>query len=471
MSRKFQVKTVPSTWLGSNGRRLDCGPYMSGAAEIRELLKRHTTEVLPNLTSGYESGIFYGPRSTRNYVDDVEHGVPFLTTTFMMQADLTHLPLISKKEAKSRKLANQQVKEGMTLITRSGTVGRTVYTRSSMKEVWSNEDIIKIVADPQRVKSGYLYSYLCTRFGVPFVVSGKYGSVISHLEPEHFSDLLVPRLGETVEQKAHALVEEAACLLVKYQADLNEATELYFDSVGLKDITSSEWHASGSDLGFAATAGVQSLRALNFNPRFNSLCERIKDGPWKPLVEMCIDGTLKSGPRFKRIDADPEYAYQLIGQKQIFWLRPEGRWIAKKSVGTEVLVPDGAILVAAQGTLGESELFCRSEFITGNTLARAYSQHFLRVIASESIIERGALFAFMRSETAFRMLRSASTGSKLQDFHYIVLPSLPIPYPEKNVRARCHELVVGAYKARDRAIELEDQAIALVERTIEEGGH
>lgn len=76
----------------------------------------------------------------------------------------------------------------------------------------------------------------------------------------------------------------------------------------------------------------------------------------------------------------------------------------------------------------------------------------------------------MRSETAFRMLRSASTGSKLQDFHYNVLPSIPIPYPEEDVRTRCHELIVEAYIAREKAIELEDEARTIVERTIEEGG-
>jgi hypothetical protein len=470
MSRKFQVKTIPSSWLEINGRRLDCGPYMAGAAEIRALLSKHTTEVLPKLTSGPEGGIYYGPRSCRTYVDDAQYGVPFLTTTFMMQADLSYLPLISKKDAMSKKLAGQKVREGMTLITRSGTVGRTVYARPGMKEVWSNEDIIKIVADPQKIKSGYLYAYLCTKYGVPFVVSGKYGSVITHLEPEHFSDMLVPRLDEVVELKVHNLIEESARLLTKSQASLNEATDLYFDAAGLKDITPGEWHAWGSDIGFTAMAGIHSLRAVNFNPRFMRLSERIRQGRWKPLAEICIDGTLKSGPRFKRIDADREYAYQLVGQKQIFWLRPEGRWIAKKSVGTEVLVSDGTILVAAQGTLGESELFCRAEFITGRALERAYSQHFLRVVADEHMIERGALFAFMRSETAFRMLRSASTGSKLQDFHYKVLPSLPIPYPDKDARARCNELVMTAYEARDAAVELEDQARLLVERTIQEGG-
>ena len=264
MSRKFQIKAIPSSWLESNGRRLDCGPYMSGAVEIWELLKKHAAEALSKLTSGHEGGIYYGPRSSRNYVDDHKHGVPFLTTTFMMQADLTRLPLISKKEAKSKRLANQQVKKGMILITRSGTVGRTVYARSSMKDVWSNEDIIKIISDPQKIKSGYLYAYLCTPFGVPFIMSGKYGSVITHLEPEHFSDLLVPRLGATIEQKAHNLVEEAANLLDKYQANLNEATELYFDAVNLTDITPGEWHSWGSDLGFAAGAGVEVATCAEF---------------------------------------------------------------------------------------------------------------------------------------------------------------------------------------------------------------
>lgn len=468
MSRKFQIKAVPSTWLESNGRRLDCGPYMSGAVEIRELLKKHKTDVLPDLTAGHDGGIYNGPQFERNYVDDPQFGVPFLTTTFMMQADLSRLPLLRKKDAHSRKLSYLRVQEGMTLITCSGTVGRTIYARSDMDGVWSNQDILKIVADPNRILPGYLNAYLCTRFGVPFVVSGKYGSVITHLEPKHFADLLVPRLGEPLEKRAHALVDESGRLLTKYQANLNEATELYFDAIGLKDITASEWHAWGSDLGFTASAGVESLRALNFNPRFNRLCDRIRSRAWKPLSKLCISGSLRRGVRFSRVEADPEYAYRLIGQKELFWLRPQGRWIGRKFVPKDVLVEDGCVLVAAQGTLGESELYCRAEFATGKALANAYSEHILRVLSDPSLIERGALFAFMRSETAFRMLRSISVGSKLQDHHYAMLPSLPVPYPAREIRKRCHDLVVTAYEAREKAIELEDQARNLIESAIEE---
>lgn len=468
MSEIFQYKAVPSTWLENNGRRLDCGPYVSGAVEIREILKKHQTDVLSDLTSGHEGGIYNGPQFKRNYVIDAEHGVPFLTTTFMMQGDLSRLPLLSKKDAHSRKLSFLRIEEGMTLITCSGTVGRTIYARSDMSGVWSNQDILKIVVDSNKILPGYLNAYLCTKFGVPFILSGKYGSVISHLEPKHFSDLLVPRLDIEVEKKAHELVQKGADLLAQYQSYLTAATKLFFESVGLSDISPFEWHSWGSDLGFANTAGVQSFRALNFNPRFQRLCERIKQGPWKPLGELCVSDTLRRGSRFNRIDADPEFAYKLISQKELFWLRPEGRYVARKYVPDDALVKDGSILIAARGTFGESELYCRAEFIHGKSAGNAFSEDILRVIGDENKIRRGALFAFMRSETAFRMLRSISVGSKLQDHHYAMLPLLPVPYPPEYIRDRCHKLVTEAYAAREKAIELEDQARTLVERTIEE---
>lgn len=463
MSRKFQCKAVPSTWLENNDRRLDCGPYMSGSVEAKELLKRHHTELLANVTQD----IYHAGRESRIWVNSTEHGVPFMGSTDILVSDLSYLPLISKKQIASN--PKFTIRNGWTLITRSGTVGRMAFARPDMDGVACSEHVMRVTPNEDIIKPGYLYAYLSSRFGVPIVVSGTYGAIIQHIEPQHIANLPVPRLG-VVEDQVHELVQQAADLLVYCQVNLKATTTLYFDSVGLSDISPSEWHSWGSDLGFATTAGVQSLRALNFNPRFNRLCERIKQGPWKPLGKLCLPGTLKRGSRFKRVDADHEYAYKLIGQKELFWLRPEGRWIAKQYVPDDVLVEDGSILVAARGTLGESELYCRSEFIQGSSIQNAYSEDILRVIGDESVIARGALFAFMRSETAFRMLRSISVGSKLQDHHYAMLPSLPIPYPPQNIIAQCHQLVIDAYAARERAVDLENKARALVEHAIEAGG-
>jgi type I restriction enzyme S subunit len=466
----MKAKSVPSSWLERDGRRLDCGPYMSGALEARVLLEsmQARKDKLKTLTRDGLSGIFHAGRIKRMWVDSPEHGRPFLSSTEILQADLSNLPFISKKAVADN--PRLLIHAGWTLITRSGTVGRMAYARPDMENYACSEHVLRVVPDPEKVPPGYLYAYLSSKFGVPLIVGGTYGAIIQHIEPEHIADLPVPRLGESVERQAHNLVVESAHLLSKYQADVRAATKRLFESVGLEDITAADWHLMGRDLGFSVTApSVDSLRALNFSPRFQKLVEAVKAVPHKALGDVVVPGTLQRGARFKRVDAAPEFAYKLVGQRELFWLKAEGRWIAKTAVGKDVLVKPGTILVAAQGTLGESELYCRAEFIWGPATKAAYSEHLLRVIADEEKMPAGCLYAFMRSETAFRMLRSISTGTKLQDHHHVMRAQLPIPYPPKHVRDEVHRMVVDAYEARHKAVALEERAVAIVEDAIEKG--
>ena len=214
MSRKFQCKVVPSSWIEHNDRRLDCGPYVSGAIEAKELLSHMTTVPLNQLTDGHKGGIYNGSPFIRNYVEDPEHGVPFLTTSSLLQADLSTISYLSRKDAHSKSLSFLKIKSGMTLITCSGSIGKMTYARADMDGIWSNQDIMKVVPDPESIKPGYLYAYLGCKFGVPLVVSGTYGAIIQHIEPQHIANLPVPRLGE-VEDHAHALIQRAADLRVE----------------------------------------------------------------------------------------------------------------------------------------------------------------------------------------------------------------------------------------------------------------
>ncbi|WP_316893409.1 restriction endonuclease subunit S, partial [Ralstonia mannitolilytica] len=216
MSRKFQCRAIPSAWLENNGRRLDCGPYMSGAVEAKELLKRHKNEALKSLTANHNGGIFNGPRFPRVYVDDPTNGVPFLGSTDILDADLSNVSLLSKKQINGNPAL--VLDEGWTLITCSGTIGRMAYARSDMKGMAGSQHFMRVVPDITKITPGYLYAYLSSRFGVPIVVSGTYGAIIQHIEPHHIADLPVPRLGD-IEEQANELVQRAAELRV-------EATEL-----------------------------------------------------------------------------------------------------------------------------------------------------------------------------------------------------------------------------------------------------
>lgn len=463
------ARVVRSSWLEEGGRRLDCNPYMSGALEARDTLRQLKVrkDALHTLTSGYAGGIYNGPMFKRNYVDSPEYGVPFITSGSMLLADLSDLSLLRRTDAESSRLSYLRLHPGTTLISCSGTIGRMAYVRPDMDGVWSSQDVLKVAPDPTRIPPGYLYAFLSSRYGVPLVASGTYGAIIQHIEPEHIADLPVPRFAQAFEDEIHSKVDEAAVLLSQYQQQVKEATRELFDAVGLKDITPAEWHAMGPDTGFTVQApDVTSLRALNFNPRFMELRRRIERSRYKPLGAICMPGSLTRGNRFKRIDAEAKFALKMIGQKELFWLKPEGRLVAKSALPDDAILEDGSIVVAARGTLGENELYCRSEFVWGPWSEFAFSEDILRIVADESIMPRGCLFAFMRSEMAFRMLRSISTGSKLQDHHYKMRGELPVPYPETTIQLAIHNKVVTAYEARHRAVALMDEATRMVEHRI-----
>ncbi len=460
---------VQSSWLGETGRRLDPGPYLSGAIEAKAVLVslRAKKTRLGDLTLGGDAGVFHAGRIGRTYVSSPEFGLPFLGSTDILSADLSYLPFLSKRLVEQH--PQFLIRKDWSLITRSGNIGRMSFARADMDGMACSEHVMRVIPDLQIIPPGYLYAFLRSRFGVPMITSGTYGAIIQHIEPEHIVDLPVPRLGN-VEQTAHELISEASRLRTFCQHRLNEATSQLFRAVGLRDITGWDWHSDGPDLGFPAKSVNQSsLRALNFNPRLGQLITNLKAVRHREFGDVCLPDTLRRGGRFKRIDADEQFGVELVGQKQLFWSRSEGRFLAKKALPAEVFVEDGSILVAARGTLGESEIFCRAEFVWGQLTRKAYSEDLLRIIADKSRIEPGYLFAFVRSESMFRMLRSISTGTKLQDHHPRFLALLPIPIADDATREAIHRMVVEGATAKNRALALEDKATNAVEQAIEGG--
>ena len=135
-----------------------------------------------------------------------------------------------------------------------------------------------------------------------------------------------------------------------------------------------------------------------------------------------------------------------------------------------MFLPEGSTMIAARGGLDDSNSFARCQFIAGKRTQYAYSQDFLRVIPEQDKILPGCLFAFLRSEMAFRMLRGYSIGSIQQEYHPEMVKWMPVPLVDQETANRVNELVVDAYRKYDEAIDCEDQARTLVERAIEEGG-
>lgn len=465
----MKIKNVPSRWIYGEGLRLDSGPYMSGSIEAKKKLEELSVhkDFLQDVTEEELNGIYHAGRVKRVWVDSPQQGYPFLSSRDILQSDLSRLRFISSIAVDDNpKLI---IHKGYTLITRSGTVGRMAYARADMDGMACTEDVLRVVPDEKKILSGYLYAYLSSRFGVPLVTSGTYGAIIQHIEPHHIAELPIPRFSEEIEKETHSLIVKASMLREKYQSLITRASHILLSECGVQDIDSSQWNALGVETGFSSVIPTAlTLRAFNYSPRVRSFLDVFSDREHLSLGDICMDGLLNTGKRFKRIDCDPKHGVRLIGQKQGFWLRPEGRWISPEFAPSDIFAKAETVLVASSGTLGESEVYCRPIFVFGKWTEYVYTQHFLRIIPGEASPISGAyLFAFLRTNIVFRILRSMSTGSKQQEVHRALVAKLPIPLIPKQQTKAVESDIRQAFSCRDEADGLEDQAIALVEKAIE----
>jgi len=110
------------------------------------------------------SGIFIPSRFKRIFVDDPEHGAPYLTGGSIMRAD----PLKGAKLLSYRFTHNMDelaLHERMILVTCSGTIGNSVYVNADFRGTVGSPDLLRVVADPDKIPPGYLYAFLSSSLG------------------------------------------------------------------------------------------------------------------------------------------------------------------------------------------------------------------------------------------------------------------------------------------------------------------
>lgn len=458
----MQVKGIPSKWIYREGLRLDSKPYMSGALESREILEAlNNTEPLKNFTHGYDGGIYNGPKFSRIWVSEPLYGVPFLGSSSMLKSDLSNLPLLKRKYAESKKLSHLRLKKGTTLISCSGTIGKMVYSRLDMEDMWTSQHIMKIVPNESRIRPGYLYAFLSGKFGVPLIISGTYGAIIQHIEPHHINNLPVPRFSLGTEEKVHDLVELASQKRTA-SLDLLEKSQL---------LLSQEFNFP-EDESKKAIWTTQSIMALNRFDAFyfseaNKMARKIFDSSncllaMKKVANVYIPNIFK-----RRYADDPNCGYPYITGADVFELAPISDRFLMKSVAEEnqLVLQKGMILIQEAGQL--SGLIGRSVQVGSYLDGFACTNNMVRVTPHDPL-DRGYLFTVLASEYGVRLIQREAAGSSIPHIEVSRVQNLEIPWPDKDVRQKIGKPAMEAQDLRDEACELENQARALVEQAIEE---
>jgi len=457
------VKTavIRSSWMEGYGYRLDCSPYLGGALETKILLEKLPLrkDKLHTLTKGFDGGIYNGPKFSRTYVESPEFGVPFVGSSSMLHADFSELPLLSRRQAEGRMLRHLELKPGMSLISCSGTIGRMAYARREMEGMWSSQHILKVVADPEKIPSGYLYAYLSSKFGVPLVVSGTYGSIIQSIGPEHIADLPVPRLGDALEHEIHSLVEKAAELRTKASQRKHEAIAAFAKLCRLPELMPVNKYPT-PHLGSATSAQLAERMDSTYyiapcaeaRAAFDTAGRRWQSKSLGAVAEVFIPTI------FKRLYADdPTQGHPYITGADVFCIRPTSTQYLMRNVAREnrLLLENGMILLHEAGQ--RYGLIGRGVMV-GRTLdGFACTNNMVRLVPHDAT-ETGYIFAALSSEHGTRLLKREAAGSSIPHLDAGRIAAVEIPWPDKSARVQVAGLAHEARECWDRADELEEEA-------------
>ncbi len=421
------------------------------------------------MTAGYNGGIYTPPihNFSRNYVEDREHGVPFVGSTTMLRADLAGLPLLCKRDAFSAKLMPLRLEKGMTLISASGTIGRTAYVRRDMDGIWSSGDVMKVRPDTAKVRAGFLYAFLSGRFGVPLLVAGTYGTIIQHIEAPHLAEIPVPRLGDKLEQHADALIEKAAEARSRANELLIDAQRELLKALGMPPLTprfalrrplvaspSADLALGRMDAQYFMPFNADARRA--FDEADVKECLRLGD-----VAQVRIPGIFK-----RRFVSGPELGVPYVTGADVFQMVPSSdQWLSKVTASEYgLLLKKGMVLIQEAGQLGG--LIGRCVLVGEHLDGFACSNNMVRVTAKDAA-DTGYLFVVLASEHGWRLVSRESAGSSIPHIDCGRVQNIEIPWATAPDRKRIGALATEAIALRDQAQREEAAARAAVERAIE----
>jgi len=471
VSLVMKINTVRSSWFEGYGYRLDCQPYLSGALETKTILEtlpvpKHT---LRTVTAGYDGGIYNGPKFRRTYVDGPEYGVPFAGSSSMLYSDLSNLPYLSKEIAYSKKLSHLELKPGMTLISCSGTIGKTVYSRPEMDGIWSSQHIMKVVPDPDKVPPGYLYAYLSSKFGVPLLVSGTYGSIIQSIEPEHIAALPVPRLGREFEEHIDSLVKEAGRLRSEANEELRGTSSNLVEFLQLSPLKSE----NVSDCGWESVRAKSLQYRLDAHFHSKAAIEAetaIRNGRYGYKQLSNVSQRLFKPPIFKRLFVeDPSFGTQFISGNDAYKFRSDDiRYVSKMTPRhDEFILHRGWVVFQAAGQI--YGLFGRPLYVRGWLEELFCADDVYRIVPRTE--EDGAfLYAYFRTAYGRISFQRQSAGDSIPRVWDPQVSQIIVPWPDRDLRYQFAARVIKAHEAIEEARQKEDQAIANLEAVIDNLG-
>ena len=438
--------------VGINGVRLDSKFHLSDGLYTKMCIEKSPYPL--KTVGGLSINIFYGNRAKRIYVNSKDKGIPFIGSSDMLKSDISRVKLISKKYTHS--LNDLTLKRGWILVSRSGTIGNTVYTNELHENKIGSEHIIRIISN-EDIFSGFLYSYLSSKYGYSLLTQGTFGAVIQHIEPAHIANISVPIFPESKQQEIHNLIVESANLRVEANRLLEEAVIYFDEKIKTSKMTEKFFTKKINDISF-------SWASYNNNKECDIINNQIKNNSVR--IEE-ISERVFAPPMFKHIYLSKDNGNPFLTGAELTRQNPKFyRWLSPRGVKdiNDYKVKKGTLLLYKSGTTDGGILgnvFIADDQLDGVCL----SDHVIR-IEMNKLTDAYWAYAFFKSKAGIQLLLRMATGTMIPFITPERLQELSIPLPDDEY-GRITNLIDKYISKRVLANNKENQAIQLVEKEIE----
>jgi Restriction endonuclease S subunits len=456
----MKVAITKNSWLHGSDLRLDASFHLSEGRQAKNTIMRLSIEK-QNL-SKLSLKIYNGARFKRVYVSDKNRGIAFMGSSDMLKSDFYGLKYLSKVYTKN--ISELLIKKDWILVSCSGTIGNTVYTSLDFDGKAASQHIMRIIPDNSKIKSGYLYAYLSSKYGYSLLTQGTYGAVIQHIEPEHIENIPVPIFHENKQLEIHNLIVKSAELRVTANKMLEDVISEIEDKYAIMSKKLCYSTNIKSILKGDKFTNETRVEADFYQPQAEKLIYELKKQEWSFLGDLA-NKIQRSGLRerhFVKVGI-PLITGQNLNLNKLGDLKMLSRKFTRNI--EKNTTKDNDVLISVQGTIGKIEYSYKN--IYQGVFA---SEQLTKVSVKQELIHPGYIYAFLKSKLGKIQLQKHKTGSVIEWIIENNIASTVVPIPNDKGFA-IGSIVDKLTLMRQEACNYETTAIQLVETEIEQWQH
>ncbi len=453
----------------SRGKRLEASVFDVDAKQARESVYRgkYGTVILYGdsglIETAYYPGWMQRSRLKRIWCDK-PYGEGFYLPSQM--TDLYPVPEKHISRLADCDMDELRLKENTLLLTRSGTIGNISYVSKTLAGCVFSDDVIRVTFKKE-YDLGYVYTYLKSKVGSLILQTNGYGSVITHVEPDHLAEVPVPNAPVGVRQHIHNLIAQSYALRDESNEMIDNATNLMTAELHLPAIHDLQKKA--------ASVSTYDVKLSNMNLRLDaSYHVPVVDAIIAHLKENAAEVTTVGDSRiseavilpgrFSRVYVEEGYGRVLIGGKQLGELDPSGKKYLSNTKHDKILskleVRENTTLITRSGTIG------KIAFVPKHWEHWIPSDHIIRAVPANKDIA-GYLYIFLASDYGRTLITRYTYGSVVDEIDDDHVRQIPIPLlRNKDVQQQINALALESNAKRYEAYKLEQEALHIMNEEV-----